>query len=191
QWPGTNYQRVDSLQHNDKVTILQRTDREEWLEVMTSRNRRGWVGSAHIIVIQGDLDDLPIWQPPSLPPVKTLTPDLFPPLLRERVSGWLSPHEQREYVFTETDEKVTIVLLFRPKIAGVKFSVLRSDQADEVGGGSGSASDQDGDLNTGELIWDSGSLIPDTYYHLRLINESEQRVEFCLARQNDYRWSCH
>jgi Tol biopolymer transport system component/uncharacterized protein YgiM (DUF1202 family) len=59
QGPGANYERIATLAHNDKVTILALNPRKDWALVETTGQQRGWVSLAYLAV-EGSVADAPI-----------------------------------------------------------------------------------------------------------------------------------
>lgn len=59
QGPGASYERIATLAHNDKVTILALNPRQDWALVETASQQRGWV-SLTFLAVDGPLANAPI-----------------------------------------------------------------------------------------------------------------------------------
>ncbi|HVO43561.1 MAG TPA: SH3 domain-containing protein [Aggregatilineales bacterium] len=58
--PSTSEAQIALLQPNDVVTAIGRNTSGTWVEITTSGNQTGWVGSPYVVLIKGKLTDLPI-----------------------------------------------------------------------------------------------------------------------------------
>lgn len=193
--PGLEYGYVGAVYQGDEVLILQRTPSTDWLEVKTPDDKQGWVGAKFIGKIKGNLNGLPVALIESLPPPVAVTPTGIIPLdiEGEGVSGSINPDQERWYSFSEKDQETVFVFVFKPNFNGVQISLLDQDETYQwliVGVGSSPASDRDGDLNTGELIWRGGPLVAGDTYYLRLVNNSPNTIEYCLMPKDEYQWDC-
>jgi hypothetical protein len=193
--PGREYRYVDGLYEGDSVTILHRTSSSDWLEVETPHNRRGWVLAAYIGNIKGDIKELPvaIVKPPPVGtkpvPANLASFDIQGGIVADK----LGPKQERWYTFVEKDNETVLVLIFRPNTTKVQFSIHYDDQIGQphiVGVGSKPASDRDGNLETGELIWRGGPLVLEVKYYLHLLNNGSEEIYYCLAAKDVYQWSC-
>ncbi len=121
--------------------------------------------------------------------------------------GTISPHQEKWYTFSEGENpgSIILVLMFEPNpnldADTVKFFLYdekliptwppqEPDAVANIGSGSRSAADRDGDLGTGELLWRGGPLQRNTQYYLRMVNGSTSTLRYCLATQDVYDWSC-
>lgn len=193
--PGEEYGYSGAVRKGDEVIILNRTPSADWLEIITPDKKRGWVVARFIAASKDNLKLIPTVIPPLLPPLPTARPEevISLDLDGPSILGDMNLDKYRMYSFSETDQVTVFVLIFRPNFSGVQFSVLDQDQTNQwrtVGVGSRPASDRDGDLNTGELIWRGGPLIWGKTYFLRLINESQSTIEYCLAPRDIDKWDC-
>ena len=193
--PGGEYGYVGAVYQGDEVVILGRTPATDWLEIKTPDGKQGWVARRFIGNIEGALSPLPVVLANPPPPSPPIGPAKIIPLDMngKDVAGSMIPGQERWYSFFDTDKETVFVLIFRPNFKGVQFSVLDQGQSTQwpvVGVGSVPASDRDGDLNTGELVWRGGPLVADKTYYLRLINNSQTRVEYCLAPRDEYQEKC-
>lgn len=199
--PSLEYEYAGALYKGDKVIILGRTPEGSWLQIETPEIRSGWV-VAKFIESSKDFNVLPILP---LPPTPLPTPLFNPPSEAltlnsgdNSVSGEISLNQGQDYAFFEEKKKTIFVLIFTPnvnlnntnQVQLFLYYINQIGQSLTIGTGSRPASDRDGNLDTGELIWQGGPLVPGVRYYLRIINSSSQDIKYCLATTDIYYWNC-
>ncbi len=198
--PGTGYGIIGAVYPGDRVTLTRRNGAGDWLQIELEDGKQGWIAAKYVEQINGVIGGLQVVIVPTLIPSPTGTglPRVVPLAIEgASVTGLLAPGHEQLYTFTEKDKDTLFILFFRPNVNvsadDVQFSIHSTDPnslSNPVGRGSRPSSDRDGDLNTGELVWRGGPLVPAAPYYLQVTNNSGQPVNYCLAFTEAYSWSC-
>lgn len=114
-------------------------------------------------------------------------------------AGQIEPYKDQWYAFSVDDPDTVIVLIFEPnvnyyvdKFTGykVQFYVYDSLPADVAASNHiGNGLNREGDVKNGRLVW-AGPLTPGTRNYLRLVNDSPEEIDYCLATTDVYEWTC-
>ena len=156
--------------------------------------QEGWITALNYIQLPVALEDLPVILDSTLSPGQRsgLT------LRGSSVSGSIAAGSYQEFQFQETQVETVMVFMFRPNVnlnkgLEVEFNLYYTNQVGEtkiVGAGSHPGRDLDGNVESGELLWRGGPLVPNSPYYLRITNHSSTPVVYCLATQELLYWSC-
>jgi hypothetical protein len=192
--PGREYDRAGHVSPGDEVIVLGRAPNGFSLKIRTPEGLEGWIIALNYIQLPVDLENIPII--PDSTPSQGQRSQLA--LRSSSVSGRIAPGSYQEFQFQETQAETVIVLMFRPNVnlnkgLEVEFSLYYINQVGEtkiVGAGSHPGADLDGNLESGELLWRGGPLVPNSPYYLRITNNSPTAVIYCLATQELLYWSC-
>jgi hypothetical protein len=192
--PGREYGRAGYVSPGDEVVVLGRAANGFGLKIRTVKGLEGWITALNYIQLPLDLESIPIIPGSTLSPGQTsqLT------LRGSSVSGKIAAGSYREFQFQETQDETVMVLMFEPNVnlnkgLKVEFRLYYINQTGEtkvVGAGSHPGVDLDGNLESGELLWRGGPLVPNSPYYLRITNNSPTAIVYCLATQELLYWSC-
>ena len=176
------------------MVVLGRASNGFGLKIRTSKGLEGWITALNYIQLPLELESIPVI------PASTLSPGQASllTLRSSSVSGRIAAGSYQEFKFQETQDETVMVLMFEPNVnlnkgLKVEFSLYYLNQTGEikvVGAGSHSAADLDGNLESGDLLWRGGPLVPNSPYYLRITNNSPTAIIYCLATQELLYWSC-
>lgn len=199
--PSEAYGYVGAVYRDNRVIILGREPTGFWLAIEIPDGKKGWVAIKYIKIL--DDKNIPLTPTPPPPPptpdgILVQSVDSILILRAPSVRGEMAPGKEREYNFQENQKETVLILIVKPNVIinktdHVQFFIYYINaigQANIVGVGSHPDSDRDGDLGTGELVWRGGPLVSGTRYYLRLINNSSNDIQYCLATTDIYHWNC-
>ncbi|MCB0166742.1 MAG: trypsin-like peptidase domain-containing protein [Anaerolineae bacterium] len=192
--PGQNYPRQDRLNQGDAVTVLQRTEAADWVEVEPAQKKTGWVASRFIRLTNGAIEDLPVATNLVTPPAPVPSPGPTPiQLWGNSFSGWLNPGQETWYTFNTDQNNEATLIAFVKNTDQFEMQIYHSNNIPawppsyplpaNTGVGT-KKGNRDGDDQTVEFEWTSGVQHNEKYY-VRLVNSGGTGASYCVATQPD------
>lgn len=197
--PGTEYEPVAKLNQGDLVTVLQRTQGKDWIEIALADKKKGWT-SAQFIDLETSLEDVPTAA--TLPP-KPDTPSsgggglgAFT-LWGSNLAGDLASGSEKWYSFNANQENQATLIAF---VQGAdQFEMILYHGKDipvwppkdvhlvpNVGVAS-KQGNRDQNDKTVEFVW-QGPIEKNTKYYVRLVNRGGS-AQYCIVTRPD-RYNC-
>ncbi|HMR62598.1 MAG TPA: trypsin-like peptidase domain-containing protein [Anaerolineae bacterium] len=200
--PGTDYERVAKLNQGDSVTVLQRTQSKEWVEVAMADKKKGWTSAQFINMVEARLDDVPIAA--TLPPkpevpsggsggggVGSFT------LWGNNLAGGLGAGGEQWYSFNSNQENQATLIAFVQGTDQFEMIIYHGKNipawppkdvnlVPNVGVAS-KQGNRDQNDRTVEFVW-QGPVEKNTKYYVRLVNRGGS-AQYCIVTRPD-RYSC-
>ncbi len=197
--PGETFPINGNAGKGEKGTIFAVSQDRRWLNITLilpdGNKKSGWLRTENVNIL-GNLNILPI---PTVPPSQE-----FPVLLinggesvenRSIYESELDSHQDRVYTFKVTSFTNKITLLFKPEVTNVKFAIYTQEQFTDHGNENpiNSPSPKVGVFvsklrDKGQMFWDGGTLTLGASYYLRIVNDTDTPIEYCVVPDYVENW---
>lgn len=193
--PGTNYPAVAKLGIDEPVTILQRTQTTDWLEIETQAKKKGWVASELIKLVEGNLEAVAVATnipAPSAPPVPSGPGKIT--LWGAIVSGSVGAGADRWHYFDSGKDNNATLIAFMRNAEQVDLFIYDGNKIPNwppnfqslppnLGAGT-QEGNRDNDDNTKEFVW-TGPISTDTRYYVQVVNRGNNPLRYCIVSRPD------